>query len=169
MTRTISYWEVAILSNNTGTVLSIKQFVCVCVCVWCDAADGESGGNMVPVEPVGGNAFCYFLLPGHQASHKLNFSPLVQHCWWTQLSFMFTNKTFKRGVCLHIPSYTTKKIKLQKFKLVLGNCLTWFLQARQPWVTGAHCKFANGLLWQICQSRPNLFYSDSLITRFKRV
>lgn len=35
MTRTISYWEVAILSNDTQTVLSIEQFVCVCLCV-CD-------------------------------------------------------------------------------------------------------------------------------------
>ena len=49
-------------------------YVCVCVCVCdvvCDCgADGESGGSPVPAEPVGGNAFCCFLLPGHLASNR---------------------------------------------------------------------------------------------------
>lgn len=56
------------------TVLSIKGMLCwnKCVCdVVCDrGTDGESGGSLVPEEPVGGNAFCYFLLPGHLSSHR---------------------------------------------------------------------------------------------------
>lgn len=57
-------------------MLTIKEPPCLCLCVcdvmMCDggADSSKSGGSSSPAEPVGGNAFCCFLLPGHLASQE---------------------------------------------------------------------------------------------------
>lgn len=102
-----------------------------------DAADGESGGSLVPVEPVGGNAFCYFLLPGHQASHKL-LIPLSSVVDGTNLTLMFTNDTLRvlpTCIIIHCNKYNFRK---SNFKLLL-------------------------IVFHL--NRPNLFYSDNLIMK----
>lgn len=61
--------RVDIIQWHLQTVLSTEVLLCLCLCVIVGMAV-KSGGSLVPEESVGGNAFCYSLLPGHLASHR---------------------------------------------------------------------------------------------------